>query len=161
VTVGHSRLPILGSKGQGWVLVQSVLTFFVVLLGSVGPGWPDRWAGPLLVVGTMLFLAGTVEVGAGILAVGGSFAVLPQPAADVRLRTDGVLGRVRHPIYGGWMLASVGWALVFSPWSLLPAALLVLELDGKRRVEERWLVEAYPQYRAYADRVRRRYLPLP
>jgi len=159
--IGQTRLPDLGARGQGWVWLQSLLMFLVVLLGSLGPRWPDAVAGPLFVVGTLVFLAGTAQVGLGVLAVGVSFGVFLRPTPGAPLRTTGLLGRARHPIYGGWMLAALGWALAFSPWSLVPAALLVLELDGKRRVEERMLVSDYPGYVTYAHRVRRLYLVIP
>jgi len=159
--IGRTRLPSLGTRGQGWVWLQSLLMFLVVLLGSLGPTWPDSIEALLLVAGTLVFLAGTAQVGLGVLAVGVSFGVFLRPTPGAPLRTTGLLSRARHPIYGGWMLAALGWALVFSPWSLVPAGLLLLELDGKRRVEERWLVAFYPEYVAYAQRVRRLYLVVP
>lgn len=159
--IGQTRLPDLGTRGQGWVWLQSLLMFLVVLIGSFGPPWPDSIGVPLLVAGTVVFLAGTAQVGLGVLAVGVSFGVFLRPGPHAALQTKGLLGRARHPIYGGWMLAALGWALVFSPWSLVPAALLVLELDGKRRVEERWLVGVYPEYVTYARRVHRLYAVVP
>lgn len=161
VELGRTRLPPLGARGQGWVWLQAALMVAVVLLGWVGPRWPAALDVPLLVAGTVVFLAGTAQVGLGVWAVGQSFDVFLRPTAGSQLRATGLLGRVRHPVYGGWMLAGIGWTLAFSPWCVVPAALLVLELDGKRRVEERWLASAYPGYLAYAQRVRRRYLVVP
>jgi protein-S-isoprenylcysteine O-methyltransferase Ste14 len=158
--IGVTRLPDLGSRGQGWVWLQALLMFLVVL-GSLGPQWPDVVATAFLIVGTVLFLGAAAQLAFGILAVGASFGVPPRPGADASLRTTGLLARTRHPIYGGWMLGAVGWTLVFSPWSVLPAALLILELDGKRRVEERMLVRSYPGYASYAQHVRRPYLVIP
>jgi protein-S-isoprenylcysteine O-methyltransferase Ste14 len=156
-----SRLPSLGARGQGWVWLQSLLLGGVVLVGSVGPRWPDSVVVVLFVAGTLVFLAGVAQVAAGILAVGASFATMPQPKGGATLRTDGILGRVRHPIYGGWMLAAAGWALVFSPWCIPLVLLLVVELDLKTRVEERMLRAEYPDYDSYAERVRRRYMVVP
>ena len=57
------------------------------------------------------------------------------------------------------MLITLGVALRGSPWALLPLGLLVFVLLGKSVREERWLVDRYPAYVAYRERVRRRFLP--
>ena len=132
-----------------------------MLAGSVGPRWPDPFVGVLFAAGTLVFLAGVAQVAAGILALGPSFAAMPQPKGGATLRTDGILRRVRHPVYGGWMLAAAGWALVFSPWCVPLVVLVVVELDLKRRVEEGMLRAQYPDYASYAQRVWRRYLFVP
>jgi len=63
---------------------------------------------------------------------------------------------LRHPLYSSLMFASAGWALVWSSAVALAAALtLAVLLDAKARVEERWLLERFPGYAAYAGRVRR------
>lgn len=133
----------------------------LLVLGSLGPKWPEPMATPFLVVGVLLFVGGMSQLALGLYAVGPSLGISPRPTQGSSLRTAGLLGRVRHPVYGGWMLAGIGWALVFSPCSLLPAVLLIVELDLKRRVEERMLVRAYPDYAAYALRVPRIYVVIP
>jgi protein-S-isoprenylcysteine O-methyltransferase Ste14 len=63
---------------------------------------------------------------------------------------------VRHPIYTGLILGTLGWSLWRS--SLLGVGLAVLLLvffDLKSRREERWLTEAYPGYPEYRRRVRK------
>ena len=79
---------------------------------------------------------------------------MPAPLEHGRLRTDGVYGLVRHPMYLSVLLAVLGWALLTSPRVLIPFALLVVVLDLKRQVEERWLAQAYPEYPAYRMKVR-------
>ncbi len=63
---------------------------------------------------------------------------------------------VRHPIYGGIVLAAAGYALVVgSPLALAGAALLVGFFRLKSGREEAWLRERYPAYEAYAARTKR------
>ena len=50
----------------------------------------------------------------------------------------------------------LGWALWNGRWTgLLATAVLFAFFDAKARHKERWLVEAFPEYPAYRQRVRR------
>ena len=75
------------------------------------------------------------------------------------LRKDGVYGLVRHPMYGGALLLILGWALLSSPFVLLPLGLAAVFLDAKRRREEAWLIEQHPGYADYRLEVPRRFIP--
>ena len=67
--------------------------------------------------------------------------------------------RIRHPIYAGLILGSVGWGILTrSVPAIGLAALLAAFLDAKARREEGWLLEHYPAYAAYRRRTRR-FLP--
>jgi protein-S-isoprenylcysteine O-methyltransferase Ste14 len=79
--------------------------------------------------------------------------------AGAPLRTDGLYGVVRHPIYLGLLLMAAGFSLATTPWGLLVTALLAVVLDLKRRVEERWLDATYPQYAAYRAAVPHALIP--
>lgn len=152
-----SRLPSLGPRGEGWVAIQVVLLVAVVA-GGVWYG-PD-WSGPLRFVG---ILAGIAGIAAGcILVVRGSFDLraaltpLPHPRDDAQLVESGVYALARHPIYGGLILAALGWSWVQAS---LPALVGAVVLAGffalKSSREEAWLVERYPGYPAYRTRTRR------
>ena len=52
----------------------------------------------------------------------------------------------RHPIDGGVLLIALGGSLISSLAALIPAALLGRLFQGKRRREEAWLFEQYPEY---------------
>ncbi len=56
--------------------------------------------------------AGALLLGKGLLDLGRSLTPLPHPRDDARLVVSGVYGLVRHPIYGGIIVTSFGWALV-------------------------------------------------
>ena len=57
-------------------------------------------------------LAGGAEAGLGIRHLGDALTPLPHPRADAELVESGIYRLVRHPIYGGLIVASVGWGLV-------------------------------------------------
>jgi protein-S-isoprenylcysteine O-methyltransferase Ste14 len=141
-------------------LTQSVIMVAIPAVGGLAPHWPASAQIPLIVVGGAVVALGCVLLVVGILGLGDSFAVFPGPAPAAALVTTGIYARARHPIYGGWILVGLGFALALSPWALLLAGLLALELTGKSRVEERALATRYPDYPAYRQRVRRRFFPL-
>lgn len=151
----HGHLPRLGGHGGGWVALQFALLGLAVLLGATDlSGWPEGARGGLRMIGVLLVSAGTVVAVLAAFGLGSSLTAMPAPVERGRLRTDGVYGVVRHPMYTAVLLATLGWALVSSPRVLIPFALLAVVLDLKRQVEERWLAEVYPDYAAYRMRVR-------
>jgi len=158
VTSG-SQLPRLGCRGEGWVVAQFVLGACVVVLGIVGFAWPDGLSRVLTFVGLLLGVFGLVLFVLGVRGLGSSLTPFPRPSEGATLREGSVYARVRHPIYGGVLLLALGWSLALSPVALVPAALLWIVLELKARHEESMLLERYPGYAQYAERVHRRFIP--
>lgn len=154
-----SRLPSLGPKGEGWVVIQVVLIGLAVVAGLSGPRWPRatrslrRLAAVPLVLGGMALFAG------GSQRLGRQLTPFPRPTAEGGLKQDGAYGFVRHPIYGGVLLVLAAWALLSSPLTLVPLTLAGPFLEAKRTREEAWLSEKHPEYAAYRERVSRRFIP--
>ena len=72
------------------------------------------------------------------------------------LRTDGVYGAVRHPIYTGLLLFALGLAtLTGSARSLALWGALLVVLTGKTGLEERLLIARFPEYQAFMARTPR------
>jgi protein-S-isoprenylcysteine O-methyltransferase Ste14 len=153
--------PSLGDKGQGWVALQLVLLGVALLVGLLDlSGWASAYAGGLRYVGVLVMSAGVVLAVFAVLGLGSSLTALPAPVEAGTLRTDGVYGVVRHPIYSALLLVVLGWALVTSPWVLLVWLALAVVLDLKRQVEEDFLERTYDEYPAYRARVPWALLPL-
>jgi protein-S-isoprenylcysteine O-methyltransferase Ste14 len=157
-----TRLPSLGPKGEGWVLIQGVLLVVLAAAGwSLGPDWsgPLRLAGAI--VGVALITGGFVLAFRGAVDLGGALTPLPRPRADAELVETGVYAFVRHPIYGGLILAGFGWAILqASVVAVALAAVLAGFLLVKSRREEAWLTQRFPAYTAYRARTRR-FIPWP
>lgn len=152
-----SRLPTLGARGEGWVAIQFILLLAVVAAGlRFGPDW----SGPVRLVG---ILAGFAAIGAGAILVGrGSVDLrealtpLPHPRDGAELVETGVYGLARHPIYGGLILAALGWSWVqASLAALVGAVVLAVFFVLKSTREEAWLSERFAGYAAYRGRTRR------
>ena len=149
-----------GSRGGGWVVAQALLLAAAVVGGLVGPGWEvlTPWLG--VPVGALLLALGTLLALAGVRDLGPSLSPFPRPRGRGELVERGVYARVRHPIYGGLILAAFGWAfLTVSLVSLVLAAVLVAFFVLKSRREEELLLERYEGYEEYRRRTPRRLLP--
>jgi protein-S-isoprenylcysteine O-methyltransferase Ste14 len=157
--VEGTRIPALGPRGEGWVAAQLVVGGLVVVLGFVGPSWPDGVRFAASVVGTVLIAGGLAMSSWGIASLGSSLSPYPRPVEGARFHDRGAFGVVRHPIYGGLALAAAGWSLIGSPLALVATAGLAVILELKSRLEESMLLATYPEYASYRERVRWRFIP--
>jgi protein-S-isoprenylcysteine O-methyltransferase Ste14 len=154
-----TRLPSLGRRGGGWVALQVCLIALIAAAGLLGPRWPAAARLWLAIVGAVLAACGTWLFAGGGLGLGKQLTPFPKPVDEGALRDQGAFGLVRHPIYGGVLLIALGWSLVMSPIALIVWVVAAAFLDAKRRREEAWLLEQHPDYEAYMQRVRRRFIP--
>jgi protein-S-isoprenylcysteine O-methyltransferase Ste14 len=152
-----SRIPSLGSRGQGWVALQFGLMGAIAVAGYRGSGGPDGWqAAVALVMGAAMILCGLLAVALGVKQLDRSLSALPKPIDSAVLIEHGLYRRVRHPIYAGVILGAAGWSvLMASVVALLLTIVLAVVLDLKSRREEAWLRERYPEYVMYAARTKR------
>ena len=151
------ELPSLGPRGEGWVLIQGVLLVLVAAAGwSLGPDW----SGPIRVIGfalgVVLIVCGIVLFVRGIADLGGAMTPLPRPRDGAALVETGAYRLVRHPIYGGLILAAFGWAILqASIIAVVFAAVLAAFFRLKSAREEAWLEMRYPGYGGYRARTPR------
>src|SRR6266567_2839984 len=155
----RSRLPELGSRGEGWVVLQLLLFAAIAGCGFVAVYWPGSVESFFGVLGLLIAVAGALLFVLGVLSLGSSFTPLPRPRTRTRLRQRGIFGLVRHPVYGGAILIGLGWSLADAPLGLVPTALLAVLIDLKAQREETWLIERFPEYALYRARTPRRFLP--
>ena len=153
------RLPDLGPRGEGWVVIQFILIAVIAGLGfrdlqSHGAAHP--WGPAATILGVAAIVAGALVAASGAWELRASLSPFPRPVAGAALVESGVFRLIRHPIYSGLVLAAAGWAvLTGSLLALIAAGALVLVLDGKSRREEDWLASAHPGYGAYRGRTKR------
>jgi protein-S-isoprenylcysteine O-methyltransferase Ste14 len=155
----NSRLPQLGQRGEGWVALQVVLLAAMMAAGIKGRRWPKRSRGVRMAAACLSSLGGLYLFGDGVGRLGRQITPFPKPVDEGDVKRTGAYGLVRHPMYGGVLLLTLGWSLASSPLTLAPWSVAVVFLDAKRRREEAWLVEANPDYEEYRASVRHSLLP--
>ncbi len=144
------------ARGGLWVLAQVP----VLLLSAVGSVWfgtghfiPRH---PLAVAGAAVVMLGVLLCVWGLTGLREALTPFPKPLYDASLRRTGAYRLMRHPIYAGLMLASIGWALWWlSAAGLLYAAAVAIFFDRKAAHEEIWLREKYPEYADYERQVKK------
>jgi protein-S-isoprenylcysteine O-methyltransferase Ste14 len=141
-------------KGGSWVLAQIALILAVLVLAQVLRGPP--WSRVCIPVGSALIFVGAVFGIAGVGSLGRNLTPFPKPPESARLVRTGIFRIVRHPLYTSLILATVGWAVIWSSGSALATAVgLAALLDAKARLEERWLRAKFHDYSSYAEKVSR------
>ncbi len=156
LTTSRVRIPDLGQRGEGWVVLQGLVFAAVIAAGFAGPAWDGTARVAAALVGLALVTFGVGLVTAGILGLRPQLTAYPRPAPGGRLIEDGVFALVRHPMYGGAVVAALGWGLAMaSPMALAGAVALAIFFDLKSRREETWLAEQFAGYGAYRRRTRR------
>lgn len=141
------------SRGNLLVVIQFVL-LAVILFFPGGDLWEvPQWLGWTAMA---LTFGGLFVAVFGIFGLGPSLTANPVPKKQSELKTGGLYARVRHPIYSGLMVMSVGLTISSqSLVSLIACILLFVLFMIKARFEEKLLLAAYPAYSAYAARVGR------
>lgn len=154
------RLPRLGRRGGGWVAAQLILLAAIFLSALTGLGWPDTLRPIFYTVGAALILAGVALLAAGGVRLGNALTPFPVPRDRAELQTGGVYRLVRHPMYGGGILISLGWSAIFAtPVGLALTVALGGFAELKARHEESWLCRTHPDYAAYRRRTRNKFIP--
>jgi protein-S-isoprenylcysteine O-methyltransferase Ste14 len=158
--VSGGAAPRARDRRLGSLLVAAQLALLAwvawrALPAFLGAG-PDRAGGVAwLVLGAAVALAGWA-VSANRP---GNFNIHPEPKARGRLVRHGPYRWIRHPMYAALLIGAVATALAcrrLDAWLATLALLLVLEV--KARLEERWMAQVHPEYAAYRERTGR-FLP--
>lgn len=145
------------ARGGWWVAVQLpllVLAYFI-------PVWTGREMGgdlfSVLRYGSLLLISiGALITFSGVVALGRWLTPFPQPLPESQLRTGGAYALVRHPLYTGILIMTIGWSLYQASLAgLLFDAMLFVFFDRKAAREEIWLVEKFAGYTAYRGRVKK------
>jgi protein-S-isoprenylcysteine O-methyltransferase Ste14 len=154
-----SRIPQLGRRGGGWVVLQFALIALVVAAGVVGPRWGSTASALRVTIGIALALAAAALGVLSARVLGASLTPYPRPAREASFVAHGPYRLVRHPIYLAGLLLLAGVSILLSPWALVLTALLGVLWALKSSVEERLLRERYPEYEQYCERTRHRLVP--
>lgn len=135
------------------VALQAVLFLLVVVAALTPAIGPVLWSS--LVVSVAVVIAGAVGVVLAGRGLGAALTPLPIPNGE-GLAASGLYRFARHPMYASLVVICVGVALGTGKLQSYAIALvLAVFFSVKARMEERFLLTAYPGYAEYASRVGR------
>ncbi len=150
-----------------WVWGQLVLLLFVILAAPLVPRYVNLGAADFMLnrvdpswirwVGAGILIMGAVLMGWGARSLGPGLTPGTEPLPEAQLVTTGAFAHFRHPIYTGLVILVAGYTLLWSNWTLALVLSLLTRgyLQAKSRVEERWLVQRFPNYPTYMRYVQR------
>ncbi|GAM11357.1 putative protein [Geobacter sp. OR-1] len=145
-----------GARGEWYVVAQMALFALVIFGPRSVTAWPRPYSGFALLAGALLMVEGVLLAATGTVNLGRNLTPLPRPKDDTELVMTGAYRLVRHPIYSGLISMGFGWGLWVQSWLTLGYALLLyLFFEIKSNREERWLMEKFPEYAAYRQRVKK------
>lgn len=143
------------NRGELYGGIQLLLVYFLIR----APGLLDGVVS--LLFGPILLLVGGFASGKAVLDLGRKqLSIWPAPVPNGELKTEGLYQIVRHPIYSGLLLASLGYsAMTGSPSRFAITAAFAFFLLKKVAVEEDFLLDTYPEYEKYCEDVPFKILP--
>lgn len=140
----------LGKRGELYFAAQALAILLVVFP-------PFQLSGLFDFLGIFSLTAGLALCAVGLWTIGRNISPLPAPRSKHALVTTGLYAYIRHPMYGGLILASLGLAATtYSESRLAVAILLWMILEQKVAFEERCLVARYGvQYEEYCKKTKK------
>ena len=126
----------------------------LILPWFMRPSHPS--AGALATAGLIFELFGVVLTQVSRVYMGRSFGILP---ANRGIVSKGPFRLVRHPIYFGWLMLSIGYAMSFVSERNVVLIAMTLPFMVWRINQEEQHLTADPEYRRYMERVRYRLWP--
>jgi protein-S-isoprenylcysteine O-methyltransferase Ste14 len=153
--------PPSDSRG-GWWVVGQVLLFILFILSVLDSGpVPDVPGIDIArIVGVVVALCGA---GVSVWAFsyhGSRLTPFPKPVAGQELIASGPYRYVRHPMYFGIILFTLGVGLAYAnPVTILSSLAFTVFFMAKTDHEERLLVQDVPGYRQYRSAVPWRLIP--
>ena len=112
--------------------------------------------GVLATTGVLFELFGVALTQVARIYMGRRFGILP---ANRGIVSKGPFRWVRHPIYFGWLVLSIGYAMSFPSERNVVLLVVAIPLTVWRIDQEEAHLSADPEYRHYMDRVPYRLLP--
>jgi protein-S-isoprenylcysteine O-methyltransferase Ste14 len=159
------RSPVVLGTVPGWQawferLAPFALFFWPVVWLRAAIGRSPLASGIQLALGVVLMVAGGLLSGSSVFLMGRAWRIGIDPENRTELAESGPYGRIRHPIYSGWLIALLGTVLAVRDRAIdVGAVVTTLGVLVQAMREERHLHATFGErYARYAARTGR-FLP--
>jgi protein-S-isoprenylcysteine O-methyltransferase Ste14 len=144
-------------KAKDFLLV-TIQFLLLIAFGLMPPGFGAPFL--LTFLGFSLTVSGILVLGFAFLKLSSNLTPFPTPKQKGTLETNGIYKYIRHPIYTGMLLTTLGIALYSASYGrLIITALLYFLFLYKSKYEEMMLLEKFEDYTDYKKRTGR-FFPL-
>lgn len=149
----------MSDKSKGWILVfiQFALLLIILLSSAYEFKYIQRPLIPAVhYIGVTLILIGALLFTVIIISFGQMMTPNPVPRESAVLKTTGIYGIVRHPMYFTVLVLLLGVILYFQAfYSLLWLLIAFFFLVYKITKEETFLLKKFPEYQKYRESTKR------
>jgi len=159
--MSHNDSDIGRERGVGWVVGQGVLFVFFLIAVFTGeavsgvPGLVFVW-----IIGLVVALGGSAITVWSVILHGSRLSPYPFPVDGMTVINSGPYRYVRHPMYTGIVLFTLGVGLAYGkPVVLLSSLVFLVFFVAKSGHEEDMMVKYMDGYREYRSRVPWRIIP--
>lgn len=159
--MSHNDSTTVRERGLGWVIAQAFLFVFFFIAVFAGdaisdvPGLVFVW-----IIGVVVALAGSVLTVWAVVLHGSRLSPFPFPVDGAVVIDSGPYRYVRHPMYSGIVLFTLGVGLAYGkPIVLLSSLTFLVFFVAKSGHEEDMMIEHMDGYREYRSRVPWRIIP--
>ena len=102
-----------------------------------------------------IFIFGSIIMLMALRDLGNNLSPFPRPKVNGNLTTSGIYSIMRHPMYYGLILISLGFLLnKLTIYYLVLTLSLILIIKFKITIEEKYLKQKYKNYITYKNKVR-------
>jgi len=152
---------IRNERGVGWVAAQGALFVFfftAVFAGESVSGFPGIVV--VWILGVVLAIFGAAVSGWSVLLHGSRLSPFPFPVEGMKVIDSGPYRYVRHPMYSGIVLFTLGVGLAYGkPTVLLSSLTFLVFFVAKSGHEEEMMIKYMDGYRDYRSTVPWRIIP--
>lgn len=149
------------SLGVGWVIAQAIL-FVIFLMAIISGDSVEDIPGLIFaqIVGLVVAVAGSAVSIWSLMQHGWQVSPFPRPMDGANLIESGPYRYVRHPMYSGIILFTLGVGLAYAnPVAVLSSVTFLVFFMAKTGREEEMLVRSIEGYRSYRSDVPWRLIP--
>jgi protein-S-isoprenylcysteine O-methyltransferase Ste14 len=137
------------NKGKIFAIMQFVL-LGVIFISSYLIHQDNISSSTMQYAGLILIVIGLAIAIIAVLTYKQMVTPNPYPLENITLRTSGIYGFIRHPMYLGVFILIVGWCLLFFSYcSVIFPVITLIFLAIKMNFEEKHLAEKFPEYKSY------------
>lgn len=132
-----------------------VILQFSGVIFQIFCAWRFGMSNHPIIGGPVILLGAATILFAGAKNRPSNFSVHPTPKRNAVLIQTGPYKYVRHPMYTGLLLMSLGLLIISFSWPAMCGFLAILfALIGKMRIEESALLKKFKNYQSYKQKTK-------